>query len=96
MLFSLADTIKLAMRRVNSSPHDSLDVLVRWTQELLLTEFCSGAWRNMAQSYKPIVNNTNAGFLLKTIYYKMLAYDLFPSPASLDTIITGVPYQLRR
>ncbi|RPA81232.1 hypothetical protein BJ508DRAFT_414890 [Ascobolus immersus RN42] len=32
-----------------------------------------GAWRNLATSYKLTGNTTNAGFLLKTIYYKNLA-----------------------
>jgi hypothetical protein len=33
----------------------------------------SGAWRDIANSYKPPINNSNAGYLLKTIYYKNLA-----------------------
>lgn len=33
-----------------------------------------GVWRDLAQSYKLAANNTNAGYLLKTIYYKNLAY----------------------
>lgn len=32
-----------------------------------------GVWRDLAQSYKLAANNTNAGYLLKTIYYKNLA-----------------------
>ncbi|KAH8154160.1 uncharacterized protein LAJ45_01928 [Morchella importuna] len=32
-----------------------------------------GAWRDLALQYKLAANNTNAGYLLKTIYYKNLA-----------------------
>ncbi|KAL7275639.1 hypothetical protein RUND412_001399 [Rhizina undulata] len=32
-----------------------------------------GAWRDLALGYKLVANNTNAGYLLKTIYYKNLA-----------------------
>ena len=32
-----------------------------------------GAWRDIANTYKPPINNSNAGYLLKTIYYKYLA-----------------------
>ena len=36
----------------------------------------AGVWRDLAQSYKLAANNTNAGYLLKTIYYKNLAYGI--------------------
>jgi hypothetical protein len=39
----------------------------------ILTVPHKGAWRDLALSYKLAANNTNAGYLLKTIYYKNLA-----------------------
>ncbi|RPA96652.1 ARID-like protein [Choiromyces venosus 120613-1] len=48
-----------------------------------------GAWRDLALGYKLAANNTNAGYLLKTIYYKNLAYVKSQSPPFPD--LSSVP-----
>ncbi|CUS13026.1 unnamed protein product [Tuber aestivum] len=51
----------------------SINPVLPWVGADRDTGNSQGAWRDLALGYKLAANNTNAGYLLKTIYYKNLA-----------------------